>query len=43
MVLLECPVEFARECIHNPRITVPLGLATDSVVFYPTAEERAAM
>jgi hypothetical protein len=43
MVLLECPMEFARECIHDPRTTVPLVPATDSVVFDSTADERAAM
>jgi hypothetical protein len=42
-MLLECPMKFVRECIHDPRTAVSLLVATDSVVFYSTADERAAM
>jgi len=42
MVLLECPMELTRERIHDPRTELTPLLASDSIVFDSTPNERAA-
>jgi hypothetical protein len=41
-VLLECAMEFARECVDAPCTPVALMFASDSIVFDPASDERAA-